>query len=928
MEKFIKQVYDETIVPGKFDVISQRPKHDVQVILSEPYAKKLKLADIKKELTKMSMMMMLGSDVKLDINLVQQLMESKTLSEKRVGCLFASMLLNSRPDLISSFTEIITSFFIDQKNDKIVCLALSVLSCCITKEIATELGHFIADAATSPLSSEETREKALLTLAAQYSKTGVYSSVEEVIPKITTYMQSSNMSLSSCACSVALAILRGGIPGITDEVFRNATIVVSAVILDSKVKKHYFVDDIPAPMTMMKLFQLLRYRKNWEEAELMRMSDLLAKLIVMRKKSRSEQGEAAFFMIFSEAAITLSRLPIQKKVYTKLTQILLDYVGGKNQTLYGFSLKALNILALKSQEIVNKIFHSRGALLKIIYSKKRPFDEIAFNVLYNASKGNERVAESVLLSTISYIPPYLMSKAQVYCAEIIMRNPNLNEVIPRSVDMLLKGTAEFANKMWPKVAAIIMKQENNSKQNMEACLQTLSANPHCNEGFVRLTAFLAGQYGHLCDCGGNAVIEVLVQNYDLYTGYTQAMIITAMTKLSTRIPELRMPAIDYLYDHLSSQSLEVVQRCREGALLTNQEILLKKTLQTPKFTGITYSVAPQPQAFNPFGVQPTQVKVAQPVPPQSLASHIRKPSEGQWNPGLIDVKRKGSDHVFEIPTEELPEETNAPQPPPIRVIDDVQEDSDDNEINSLLTTTTMSTFDTGFTDTQARKILEQFRTNTRGVIYEGEDYKILGMVELKGTVASLVYKIQSFSSIPMSVDKFEVKDHEGLEFAFGDRPNVIDPNGYVLIRDNVRPINVFSSIPIIHVSVGGWSASAPVPILPFMWSSPIAVDQQTFVARWKALAESSTKVDCTNCKDPTENGVCKAVKSAFNIDKLEWSPQGRPAFMGGFKTASGSVGFMLIFSFNGSSVSIEARTTKNEVAAPITTLLQNELSLL
>jgi hypothetical protein len=812
-----------------------------------------------------------------------------------------------------------------KKNDTVVSLALSIISCCITKNVADNLGHFVVDVVTSPLSSDDTREKALLTLATIYSKTGVYCSVDAIIPKLTEFMQSSNMSLSSCACSVALAILRGGLFELPEELFNNTAIVASAVILESMVKKHYIVDDIPAPNTMMKFFQLLRYKKNWSETELIRMSDLLAKFIVMRKRKRDELGEAAFCMVFFEAVITLSKLPIQKKVAGKLTTILIRNIMNKNQSLYEFSLEGLNNLAIATQSNSNKIFKSRGALLKLIYSKKRPYDEMAFKVLFNASKGNEGIAENIILSTISYVPPYLMTKAQIYCAQIILRNPNLSEVVPRSVDMLLKGTEEFADKMWSNVALTIMKQENYLKQNMEACLITLTSNPHCNEGFVKLTAFLAGQYGYLCDCGGNAVIEKLVENFDFYSGNTQAIIITAMIKLSTRIPELRMPAINYLYDRLSSQNLEVVQRCREGDLLTTQDILLKKTLQTPKFTGITYSAVPTTHAFNPFGMPSSPPPVnQQTVPQQPPVSHIRKPSDGQWNSGLIDLSaRKTSDHRFEIPVEE--DEKNLA--PLITIIDD----SDDSENDEFNISMTASTVDSGFTDAKARKILEQFRQKNRGAIYEGEDYTILGMVSMRPPIASLVYKIQSFSSIPMSVDKFDIKPIDGLQFAFGDRPNVIDPNGYVIIRDNIRTTNVFTTMPIINVSVGGWSASAPVPILPCMWASPINVDQHTFVARWQAVAESSTKAECTNYPNLTDDSACASIKNAFNIDKLPWSPLGRPAFMGSFKTASENVGFLIIFVISGSTATppvIEVRATNMEVTGPIVTLIQNEISFL
>ena len=486
-------------------------------------------------------------------------------------------------------------------------------------------------------------------------------------------------------------------------------------------------------------------------------------------------------------------------------------------------------------------------------------------------------------------------------------------------------------------------QENFQKIDTEACLQAISHNPRVNEGLVKLTAYLAGQFGHLCDVGGNNVIEALVENFDWYSGSTQASILSAMIKISTRLPELKNAAIQYMYDHLSSQNLEVVQRSREGgALLSSQEIILKKTLQTPRFTGITYYSGPAieggdatPQEDNNTQKETVGQSPRAKPPPIPTGSGMfpprnRRPSDSQWQSQLVSpIHRQGSLHAFEVPglndSAALIAENDAK--PLIHVIDMPEEDNSD-EHGTLLTDMSMPIFSTSVIDLNVitekqLKILDHFRENPRGVIYEGDDYTILGMVEMNPPVATLTYKIQSFSPIPMSIDKFNIKDTDGLQFALSDRPYVIPPNGYVIIKDHVRTTNVFSTHPLISIFIGGWMASAPVPILQSMWANSIDVDQQNFVARWKALGDSdhSLKTQIDYVKDSTEAGICAGVKSALGIDKLQWSPPGRPAFSGSFKIASGNTGFLIVFSFDGPKVFIEVRSTNGITTKPLVQLI-------
>ena len=397
-----------------------------------------------------------------------------------------------------------------------------------------------------------------------------------------------------------------------------------------------------------------------------------------------------------------------------------------------------------------------------------------------------------------------------------------------------------------------------------------------------------------------------------------------------------------MYDHLSSQNLEVVQRSREGgALLSSQEILLKKTLQSPKFTGITYYSGPAVEGMSVIPEEESSQNALSskgrppPLPGTGMQSP-RRPSDSSWQPQLISpIHRQGSLHAFEVPglndSAALIAENDAK--PLIHVIDMPEEDNSD-EHGTLLTDMSMPIFSTSVIDLNVitekqLKILDHFRENPRGVIYEGDDYTILGMVEMNPPVATLTYKIQSFSPIPMSIDKFNIKDTDGLQFALSDRPYVIPPNGYVIIKDHVRTTNVFSTHPLISIFIGGWMASAPVPILQSMWANSIDVDQQNFVARWKALGDSdhSLKTQINYVKDSTEAGICAGVKSALGIDKLQWSPPGRPAFSGSFKIASGNTGFLIVFSFDGPNVFIEVRSTNGITTKPLVQLIENELSL-
>ncbi|EAY10280.1 hypothetical protein TVAG_047020 [Trichomonas vaginalis G3] len=403
--------------------------------------------------------------------------------------------------------------------------------------------------------------------------------------------------------------------------------------------------------------------------------------------------------------------------------------------------------------------------------------------------------------------------------------------------------------------------------------------------------------------------------------------ITAMVKISTRVPELRAPAIDYLLDHLNSQSTEVVQRCREGAeLLSSNDIVLKKSLTTPKYMGILYEFTPNqtPQTHTPT----RRASMHSPYSSYSqevAGHHVRKASEGQWNSNLISpIKKVPTDYKFDL-HENSPKSNLESKPESQVVLEPMSMDSDISPFQSNFVTMTNSPIVPSLEHSEITKILETFYKDKRGILFQDDNIAIYALIEEKLPVLTITYNIQNNSSIPMSIDKFEIPEEmPGLQFVFGERPSIIAANSFVLIRDHCRAVNAFQKYPLLSASFNGWDYYLPCPVINKMFSSEIEnVSQESFVEKWKYLSDKSMKQSVSNT--PVEDKqIDQVMMNALGWNKCIWSPQTRNAYIGSYKIAAANAGILIVFSITANNETcVEVRATEASMLQPIINVIKN-----
>lgn len=933
MEKNLRGFYEETIEPHTADSIEMT--YDILGNLANQVKppKKDKIKDIRFYMAKIAQLLMFGGECTLNVKYLSLLMKDKSYKMNRTGFLFLSLILNSNPSIAPELFDLITAMLFDQKRHKnyLVGLALSAISVCPTAPLVSELGHHVADIARNPNINEWIRTKALLTLVTFFRETKIFCSTEQLVRELPALISSEIPSLILGASKLACILLENNQIQQVNDIFVSTIKALSYFVLSESSSKNK-ATDLQKPQTVSELFKVLKYKEEWDDNELSYMTNIAAKLLNFRKVKREPEAEISFLMAYSEGLRCCSKIKINQKAQSKIVNVCLTNLNEDNTDMYLFSLESiLNIVNL-TDEYNQLIFSKRGLILKPIHQKIKVLDALALKIFCKVSVGSEEIAESILSELSNFVGPWVIDEMQSACAEVILRGNSDEKVFIKCVDILMKGTKDFGKKFWVVVADFVEKHDNFQKSALEYCLRLMQnyvQQPYLmSPAFIMLTANLAGNYGHLCDCGPNSVIETIAMNFDSYDSICQAMVITAMVKISTRVPELRAPAINYLSEHLSSNSTEVVQRCREGALcLLKNDIILKKSLSNPKYTGIVYEFRVNPvQQLSTGGIASSPFSSNSDQTNNIELKHYRKGSDGQWNPSLImsPSKRAASDHRFDVHENSPKQEVGDSQLTlePISGEDDPSLFQTMATFGSLTGSIDMTTIPTD----QANTILAQFLTEDRGKLYDDGPTTVYAMIEKKLPVITITYKIQNNGSMPISADDFHVDEVPGLQFVFGERPNIIPANNFVIIRDHLRPTSAFDKIPVITASFNGWECYFPVPVLNRMFAAQLDVDQQTFVERWQFIGEDMSIKEVVSNDALNDAEISTVMDKTLGWAKLNWSPESRPAFIGGYKISSGNVGILIVFNNDqNNQTHVEIRATEKSMLQPLVNIIKNEI---
>lgn len=252
--------------------------------------------DRKKYVCKLLFIFMLGYEVDFGHMEAVELLAGHSASEKLIGYLAISVLLNENHPLLMLTTHTMT-IDLAKGNELQKTLALTAIANIGSKEMVESVAQHVTNCITSRTVSIPVRKRAILAALHIFRKQPNCLDLGEIGPIVAGFVASQDFAVATCACAFTEELLRN--KDTRDHVLgakASALTKLYDIIVDRRTPSDYVQYQVPAPWLQVKLLRLLQYYPPpSDQAEADKLSLILSKIIKASEKVVAEvQHQMAF----------------------------------------------------------------------------------------------------------------------------------------------------------------------------------------------------------------------------------------------------------------------------------------------------------------------------------------------------------------------------------------------------------------------------------------------------------------------------------------------------------------------------------------------------------------------------------------------------------------------------------------------------------
>lgn len=245
--------------------------------------------DRKKYVCKLLFIFMLGYEVDFGHMESIELLAGQSASEKLIGYLAISVLLNENHPLLMLTTHTMT-VDLAKGGELQKTLALTAVANIGNKEMVDSVTPHVTSLLTSRTASIPVRKRAILAALHIFRKQPACLDLGEIGPIIAGFVASQDYAVATCACAFAEELLRN--KDTRDHVLGAKASALSKlyeIIVDRRTPSDYVQYQVPAPWLQVKLLRLLQFfPPPGDQAEADKLSLILSKIIKASEKVVAE----------------------------------------------------------------------------------------------------------------------------------------------------------------------------------------------------------------------------------------------------------------------------------------------------------------------------------------------------------------------------------------------------------------------------------------------------------------------------------------------------------------------------------------------------------------------------------------------------------------------------------------------------------------
>eukprot|EP00064_Thunnus_orientalis_P001596 superscaffoldBa00000110_g1599 len=861
----------------------------------------------KKYVCKLLFIFLLGHDIDFGHMEAVNLLSSNKYTEKQIGYLFISVLVNSNSDLIRLINNGIKND-LSSRNPTFMNLALHCIANVGSREMAEAFASDIPRILVAGDTMDSVKQSAALCLLRLNRTSPDLVPMGEWTARVVHLLNDQHLGVVTAATSLITTLAQKSPDdfktSISLAIARLSRIVTSASI-DLQDYTYYFV---AAPWLSVKLLRLLQCYPPPEDAALRsRLTECLETILNKAQeppKSKKVQHSNAKNAVLFEAISLIIHHDSEPTLLVRACNQLGQFLQHRETNLRYLALESMCTLASSefSHEAVKT--HIETVINALKTERDVSVRQRAVDLLYamcDRSNAKQIVAEMLsYLETADYsIREEIVLKVAILAEKYAV---DYTWYVDTILNLIRIAGDYVSEEVWYRVIQIVINRDDVQGYAAKTVFEALQA-PACHENLVKVGGYILGEFGNLIagDSRSSPLVQfnLLHSKFHLCSVPTRALLLSAYIKFINLFPEVKATIQDVLRSdsQLRNADVELQQRAVEYLRLSciaSTDILATVLEEMPPFPERESSI---------------------------LAKLKRKKGPGHL-PDIDDTRRNVNGST------EHSESSEATSKSSTHPFTDLLNLNSTPSAGGSLLIDVFSDNSTPASMDVSEENFSRFVCKNNGVLYENQLLQIGLKSEYRQNLGRMYVffgnktstQFLSFSSAVLNVHAKTVDP-------------IIEGGAQVQQILNIECVSDFTDAPVLNIQFryGGalQNIAVKLPVMLNKFFQPTEMTSQDFFQRWKQLGAPQQEVQkIFKAKHSMDTDVTKAKILGFGVALLDGVDPNPANFVGAgvIHTKSTQVGCLLRLEPNEQAemYRLTLRTSRDSVSQRLCDLLSDQ----
>ncbi|XP_031146531.1 AP-2 complex subunit alpha-2-like isoform X2 [Sander lucioperca] len=810
----------------------------------------------KKYVCKLLFIFLLGHDIDFGHMEAVNLLSSNKYTEKQIGYLFISVLVNSNSDLISLINNGIKND-LASRNPTFMNLALHCIANVGSREMAEAFASQIPSILVAGDTMDSVKQSAALCLLRLNRTSPDLVPMGEWTARVVHLLNDQHLGVVTAAASLITTLAQKSPEdfktSISLAVARLSRIVTSASI-DLQDYTYYFV---AAPWLSVKLLRLLQCYPPPEDAALRsRLTECLETILNKAQeppKSKKVQHSNAKNAVLFEAIALIIHHDSEPTLLVRACNQLGQFLQHRETNLRYLALESMCTLASSefSHEAVKT--HIDTVINALKTERDVSVRQRAVDLLYAMCDRSN--AKQIVAEMLSYLEnaDYSIREEMVLKVAILAEKYAVDYTwyVDTILNLIRIAGDYVSEEVWYRVIQIVINQDDVQGYAAKTVFEALQA-PACHENLVKVGGYILGEFGNLIagDSRSSPLVQfnLLHSKFHLCSVPTRALLLSAYIKFINLFPEVKATIQDVLRSdsQLRNADVELQQRAIEYLRLSciaSTDILATVLEEMPPF----------------------------PERESSILAKLKK-KKGPGNLPDIDDTRWNVNGSAEH--SEDTESTNKGSSHPFT---DLLNLNSTPSAGASLLVDVLSDISTPAPITVSEDNFSRFVCKNNGVIYEDQLLQIGLKAEYRQNLGRIYVFYGNKTSTQFLSFSSSVTSSDTLKTQLNVHAKAVDPtvDGGAQLQQvvNIECLSDFTDAPVLDIQFryGGTlqKIAVKLPVMLNKFFQPTEMTSQDFFQRWKQLGVPQQEVQTIfKAQHPMDTDVTNAKILGFGVALL------------------------------------------------------------